>query len=78
VRLVKSIVGRPIIVGSGINMAQSIMRFAEPGQILVSRSFYAVMVRLSDDYAKEFQEITKHPFGGDTDLRYQLASVNPT
>src|SRR5437899_2368687 len=30
------------------------MSFAEPGQILVSRSYYDVMARLSEDYAKLF------------------------
>jgi len=31
------------------------MSFAEPGQILVSRSYYDVMARLSEDYAKLFR-----------------------
>jgi class 3 adenylate cyclase len=54
VRLVKDINGQPNIIGDGINVAQRVMSFAEPGQILVSRSYYDVMVRLSEDYAKLF------------------------
>jgi class 3 adenylate cyclase len=54
VRLVKDINGQPNILGDGINVAQRVMSFAEPGQILVSRSYYDVMARLSEDYAKLF------------------------
>jgi hypothetical protein len=55
VRLVKDINGQPNIIGDGINVAQRVMSFAEPGQILVSRSYYDVMARLSEDYAKLFR-----------------------
>jgi len=54
VRLVKDINGQPNIIGDGINVAQRVMSFAEPGQILVSRSYYDVMVRLSEDYTQLF------------------------
>jgi hypothetical protein len=54
VRLVKDINGNPNIIGDGINVAQRVMNFAERGQILVSRSYYDVMVRLSEDYAQLF------------------------
>jgi hypothetical protein len=54
VRLVKDINGQPNIIGDGINVAQRVMSFAEPGQILVSRSYYDVMARLSEDYGKLF------------------------
>jgi class 3 adenylate cyclase len=54
VKLVKDINGHPNIVGDGINVAQRIMSFAEPGQVLVSRSYYDVVSCLSDDYAKLF------------------------
>ena len=54
VRLVKDINGNPNIIGDGINVAQRVMSFAEPGQILVSRSYYDVMARLSEDYGKLF------------------------
>jgi class 3 adenylate cyclase len=54
VKVVKDINGRPNIIGDGINVAQRVMSFAEPGQILVSRSYYDVVARLSDDYGKLF------------------------
>jgi len=54
VRLVKDINDRPNIVGDGINVAQRVMAFAQPGQVLVSRSYYEVVSRLSDDYSEFF------------------------
>ncbi len=54
VRLIKDINGQPNIIGDGINVAQRIMTFAEPGQILVSRSYYDIIARLSEDYANLF------------------------
>jgi len=54
VRLVKDINGHPNIVGDGINVAQRIMSFAEPGQILASRSYFDVVSCLSDEYARLF------------------------
>jgi class 3 adenylate cyclase len=54
VKLVKDINGQPNIIGDGINVAQRVMNFAEKGQILVSRDYYNVMVRLSEDYAQLF------------------------
>ena len=54
VRLVRDINGQPNIIGDGINVAQRIMSFAEPGQILVSRSYYEVIARLAEDYADLF------------------------
>jgi hypothetical protein len=54
VRLVKDINGQPNIVGDGINVAQRVMGFAEPGQILVSRSYYEAASRLSQEYAGMF------------------------
>jgi class 3 adenylate cyclase len=54
VRLIKDINGQPNIIGDGINVAQRIMTFSEPGQILVSRSYYDIIARLSEDYANLF------------------------
>ena len=54
VRLVKDINGQPNIVGDGINVAQRVMGFADPGQILVSRSYYDSVSRLSQEYAGMF------------------------
>ncbi len=54
VRLVKDLNGQVNIIGDGINVAQRVMSFSEPGQLLVSRSFYEVASRLSNDYAELF------------------------
>jgi class 3 adenylate cyclase len=54
VRLVKDINGQPNIIGDGINVAQRVMSFAKPGQVLVSRSYYEVVSRLSDESSRLF------------------------
>ena len=54
VRLVKDLNDQINIIGDGINVAQRVMSFATPGQLLVSRSFYEVVSCLSRDYAKMF------------------------
>src|SRR6266853_1203613 len=46
--------GPQLQIRVGVNLGQRVMSFAEPGQILVSRSYYDVMARLSEDYAKLF------------------------
>ena len=52
--LVRDINGQPNIVGDGINVAQRVMSFAEAVQILVSRSYYDAVSRLSPQYAGMF------------------------
>lgn len=54
VRLVRDINGQPNIVGDGINVAQRVMGFADSGQVLVSRSYYDAVSRLSPQYANMF------------------------
>ena len=54
VRLVRDINGQPNIVGDGINVAQRIMGFAEADQILVSRSYFDAVSRLSPQYTGMF------------------------
>jgi hypothetical protein len=54
VRLVRDINGQPNIVGDGINVAQRVMGFAEANQVLVSRSYYDAVFRLSPQYAGMF------------------------
>ena len=49
VRVVRDINGQPNIIGDGINVAQRIMSFAKPNQILVSRSYYDVTSRLTQE-----------------------------
>jgi hypothetical protein len=55
VRLVKDINGQPNIIGDGINVAQRVMGFSQPGQIIVSRSFFEVVSCLSEGYGKLFR-----------------------
>src|SRR3954469_13923801 len=54
VRLVKDLNGQVNIIGDGIHVAQRGMSFSQPGQLLVSRSFYEVVSCLSRDYATLF------------------------
>lgn len=54
VRLVRDINGQPNIVGDGINVAQRVMGFAEASQVLVSRSYFDAVSRLSPQYAELF------------------------
>jgi hypothetical protein len=54
VRLVRDINGQPNIVGDGINVAQRVMGFADASQILVSRSYYDAVSRLSSQYTGMF------------------------
>jgi len=54
VKLVKDINGQPNIIGDGINVAQRVMSFSEPGQVLVSRTFYEVVSCMSEDYVRLF------------------------
>jgi hypothetical protein len=51
---VKDLNGQMNIIGDGINVAQRVMSFSQPGQLLVSRSFYEVVSCLSRDYANLF------------------------
>jgi len=55
VRLMRDVNGQINMIGDGINVAQRIMSFAVPNQLLVSRSFYEVVSCLSRDYASLFQ-----------------------
>ena len=54
VRLVRDINSQPNIIGDGINVAQRVMSFAQPTRVLVSRSYYDVVTRISEDYARMF------------------------
>lgn len=59
-RLVKDVNGQRNILGDGINVAQRVMGFAQPNQILVSRSYYEIVSRLSEEYAQFFQYLGIH------------------
>ena len=54
VRVVKDINGQLNILGDGINVAQRIMTFAEPNQIMVSRSYFEVTSRLTKEFTSMF------------------------
>src|SRR5689334_5262710 len=79
VRLVKDLNGQMNIIGDGINVAQRVMSFSHPGQLLVSRSFYEVVSCLSRDYANLF-----HHEGARTDKHvrehdvYSVVGSTPT
>jgi PEGA domain len=55
VRLVRDLNGQPNIIGDGINVAQRVMGFAAPGQVLVSRSYFEVVSHISDGNSTLFQ-----------------------
>lgn len=54
VKVINDVTGRKNTLGDGINIAQRVMDFAAPNQILVSRSFYEVVSCLSDEYSALF------------------------
>ncbi len=54
VKILKDINKQLNLIGDGINVAQRIMSFAEPGQLLVSRSYFDVVSCLSQEYARLF------------------------
>jgi class 3 adenylate cyclase len=74
VYLTTDINGRENVIGDGINVAQRVMSFADAGQLLVSRSFYEVVLLLSGEYASMFQ-----PLGARTDKHqrtHEIYAVN--
>ena len=87
VKLIKDINNQINLIGDGINIAQRVMAFAEPGQLLASRSYYDVVSRLSQEYLKLFQYIgarsDKHVREhyvyavGDTESQTKLATHEP-
>ena len=54
VRLARDINSQPNIIGDGINVAQRVMSFADPAQVLVTRSYHEVITRISDEYERLF------------------------
>ncbi len=59
-RIVRDLNGNRNIIGDGINVAQRVMGFAAPNQILVSRSFYEVVSHISHEHAQLFQYAGLH------------------
>lgn len=48
VKRVDDVNGQPNLVGDGINAAQRIMSFAEPGELLISESYYQAVSRIRE------------------------------
>lgn len=59
-RMVFDINNRVNVVGDGINVAQRIMDFAQPNQIVVSRAYYDVVSRITDSAASLFSAMGPH------------------
>ena len=55
VRVIEDVNGRVNVVGDGINAAQRIMDFAEPGQIVASRACFDIMSRIANGTAALFR-----------------------
>jgi len=60
VRIISDINDRVNVVGDGINVAQRVMDFAQGDQVLVSRSYYDVISRITDDTADLFQYLGQY------------------
>ncbi|HEY8250087.1 MAG TPA: hypothetical protein VIG70_05730 [Burkholderiales bacterium] len=60
VSLMKDLNGLDNVIGDGINVAQRVMSFAGSGELLVSKLYYDVVSRLSDDYASMFRAEGSH------------------
>jgi len=57
VRLVSDLNDQTNVIGDGINVAQRVMSFAEPGQLLVSHSYFEVVTRVSEHYKRLFVRV---------------------
>ena len=60
VRVVSDLNERVNVVGDGINVAQRVMDFAAAGQVLVSRAYFDVVSRITDDTAGLFRYLGPH------------------
>src|SRR4051795_8782845 len=78
VKIVRDINGNLNALGDGINVAQRVMSFAAPNQVLVSQSYFEVVSRLSDDYKPLFRYDGVHK---DKHVRehvvYELSPASP-
>ncbi len=60
-KIVRDINGHTNMIGDGVNDAQRVMSFSEPGQVMVSHSYYDIISRFSHDYTQLFvYEGTRH------------------
>lgn len=81
IKVVTDLNSRYNAIGDGINVAQRLMGFASPGQVLCSRSYYEIVSRLSDDYSRLFEFLgvrhDKHVREHDVyEVRPPIASVS--
>jgi|JI6StandDraft_1071083.scaffolds.fasta_scaffold26171_3 serine/threonine protein kinase len=60
VRIISDINDRVNVIGDGMNVAQRIMDFARPNQVLVSRAFFDVVSRITDDNTNTFEYLGQH------------------
>ena len=60
IKIMEDINGNRNTIGDGINVAQRIMSFSRPNQLLVSRTYYDVVSCLSDDNPGMFSYIGIH------------------
>src|SRR5262249_24177307 len=73
VLMVTDLNGQVNVIGDGINVAQRVMSFSQPGQLLVSRSFYEIVSSLLDEHSKLF---THEGARGDKHVRaHEIYSV---
>jgi class 3 adenylate cyclase len=54
VKLITDLNDQTNVIGDGINVAQRVMSFAEPGQLLMSANYHDVISRLSEHYSALF------------------------
>ena len=74
VKLINDLNDQVNVVGDGINVAQRVMSFAEPGQLLVSSNYQDVVSRLSEQYAGLFTRLGRRQ---DKHVReYEVYSVS--
>jgi|LauGreDrversion4_2_1035121.scaffolds.fasta_scaffold42634_5 class 3 adenylate cyclase len=60
VRVIEDVNGRVNVVGDGINVAQRIMGFAEPRQIVASRACFDILSRIAHGTAAQFRYAGVH------------------
>ena len=85
VRIVTDINGQPNIIGDGINVAQRIMSFAKPNQILVSRTYYEVTSRVTLEFSEMFdysgvkhdKHVREHEVYSVRPHKDQVSSISP-
>ena len=53
-KVVRDINGHTNMIGDGVNDAQRVMSFADPGQVMVSHSYFDIISRFSRDYTQLF------------------------